>query len=480
MEHNRGAAIMMNARRHAPIIHVLLLGCLMALSACAAVPVQERRGLSERLPEQFIETGLAIEHTRVFWDRSFPSERLRADVLALPEGNFELEAARARIEQTAAAHGLTEAELLPSLNLGTDIERSRVKEVEEDAESTTLNLFTFNTALQWEADIWGRLRNREKAASLSYEEKQALADQTRLKLQALLVENWVIHHGARKLERILAEQRETNTQYLDLTELRLIQGQGNGLDVLQQRGRLAATGRALPPVISTKRQAANAYAVLTGRFPERGDLPEDDWPGLEPLPALPSPRELLIGRPDLRAAFLALRAADHHVAAAVAERLPRLSVGLSYGESVDLLATMGKGTALRLTSGLLAPVFDAGRLEAQKAQREAEARERLALLEQAMLEAVRQVEDALIRERTLFDEQNTLCAEISIAHDRVEKARLRYLNGQESYLAVLAALEGLQALQVKEITLRQDLLINRCRLLKALGANWSQDDEIYQ
>jgi outer membrane protein TolC len=190
------------------------------------------------------------------------------------------------------------------------------------------------------------------------------------------------------------------------------------------------------------------------------------------LQGLTSPRRLLNDRPDLRAAFLALQAADQAVAAAIADRLPRLSIGFSYLESGNSLANLGETTLLSATAGLLAPVFDAGRLKAKVTQREAEASESLAVLEQAMLEAVREVEDALLSERTLFEEQRLIKKELLIAQDTVRTTRMRYLKGQENFLAVLLALNRLQNLQVDDLGLQEALLINRCRLLRAIGAKW--------
>jgi NodT family efflux transporter outer membrane factor (OMF) lipoprotein len=393
------------------------------------------------------------------------------------EENFELEAARARVEQATAAYGIAGSDLMPSLNAKADFDHSRIKDDEENGETTNRNTIAFGAALHWELDIWDGLRARRKAAALSLEEKQALADQIRLDLQTLLVETWVTHHAARRLAQVLVKQRETNAQFLDLIELRLSQGQGNALDVLQQRGRLVSAGRTLPAATSRKRRAAHAYSVLIGRLPEGRNLPEDEWPTIGPLSALPFPHALLVDRPDLRAAFLALQAADHQVAAAVADRLPNLSIGLSFEESGNSLSNIGSGSLFRFASGLLAPVFDAGRLKAMAAQRKAEARESLAMLEQAVLEAILQVEDALSREQALFNEQKLLHREIAITRDTVVQAKLRYVNGQESYLAVLVALDALQTLQQKEITVQQDLLINRGRLLKALGAKWSHRHE---
>jgi outer membrane protein TolC len=319
------------------------------------------------------------------------------------------------------------------------------------------------------------LRARKTAAALSLQAEQASTDQIALDLQTLLVESWVIHHAAVLQEKILTQQRQTNIQFLALTELRLAQGQGNALDVLQQRGRLVTSQRSLPEVTSRKRRAANAYAVLLGQFPDNGVLAATQWPHLERLTVLSSPRQLLVDRPDLRAAFLALQAADQEVAAAIADRMPRLSIGLIYAESGRHLASMGNNTILRAAGGLLAPVFDAGRLKAAAAQRKAEANERLALVEQAMLTAVQEVQDALTRENALFDEQQLLDKETAIAQDTVDKAKLRYVNGEENFLAVLVALAKLQTLQLSKVSLQQELLINRGRLLKALGAKWQME-----
>jgi NodT family efflux transporter outer membrane factor (OMF) lipoprotein len=463
----------MNSHAHVSlIILVMFLECCLVFSSCTVAPVQNRKNIPDRLPEQYPSSGKKIPDHPLFWEQSFPSQSLRDDILTLLDENFELAAARARVKQAAAAYGMAGSALMPTLDGQGEFERSRVK---QDNATTTQNTIAFEAALHWEPDIWGRLRARRDAAALSFREQQAQEEQTALDLQTLLVESWVIHHGARRLEQVLVAQWATNKQLLNLTELRLALGQGNALDVLQQRGCLVATERALPAVASQKRRAANAYAVLLGHLPDGRDPADGPWPTLKQLTALTSPRQLLVDRPDLRAAFLALQVADHEVAAAIADRLPRLSIGWSYEASGGSLATIGDDTALRFTSGLLSPIFDAGRLRAKMVERKAEVRELLALLEHAMLVAVREVEDALSREQALFDEHRLLKNEMAIALDTVEKAKLRYVNGQETYLAVLVALANLQTLQQNEMTLQQELLINRGRLLKALGAKWSQE-----
>lgn len=433
--------------------------------------VENRENIFDRLPEQYPVSSTKISNQQLFWEHSFPCPYLRNDIRMLRDGNFELAAALARVEQAAAVYGMAESALMPTVEGMGEGGRSRVR---TDGDVTTRTSIDFKAVLNWEFDIWGRLSARRKAAALSLEEEQSREEQMALNLEALLVESWVVHHGARRLERILIEQRLTNKQFLNLTELRLALGQGNALAVLQQQGRQVSTERELPAVLSRKRRAANAYAVFLGHLPDGGNLLDVPWPVINPLGTLASPQQLLVNRPDLRTAFLALQAADYEVAAAIADRLPTLSIGLSCGVSGGRLDTIGKNTIVDFTSALLAPVFDAGYLKAKVSRRKAEVRELLALLKHAILVAVQEVEDILLCENALFDEQELLKNEIAIALDTVEKARLCYVNGQETYLAVLLALADLQTLQKKEITLQQTLLINRSRLLKALGAKWSE------
>jgi outer membrane protein TolC len=442
---------------------------ILWLASCTLIPVQQREDMGTQLPEAFFAAGQPSGDKGLLWQQSFTSPHLQRDGQLLLDTNFELTAARARVVQAAATYGVSRSARLPSIEVGLEGERAKTA---SRGNTTRTDSIDFEVALNWELDLWGGSKARQRSAALKLQEHEALVDQITLDLQLLLVENWIVHHAARRLGQLLAAQRTVNAQLLELTALRLAQGQGTALDLLQQQRRLTTSDRALPAVDARRRSATNAYAVLMGRLPDGSDLRPEALPRLKPLQGLTSPRRLLNDRPDLRAAFLALQAADQAVAAAIADRLPRLSIGFSYLESGNSLANLGETTLLGATAGLLAPVFDAGRLKAKVTQREAEASESLAVLEQAMLEAVREVEDALLSERTLFEEQRLIKKELLIAQDTVRTTRMRYLKGQENFLAVLLALNRLQNLQVDDLGLQEALLINRCRLLRAIGAKW--------
>lgn len=451
------------------MLYSALLACVLFCTSCSLGPAPDRAVFSHRFPERFSTRTHGGNPMPVTWCESFPDAALQKDVREMGLRNYEVAAARSRVAQAAAAYGVSKAALYPSGDATASGERSRIR---EDRDSRVETLISFGQALNWELDIWGRLRAKKKAAGLTLSEQSALAGQTLVDLQTLLVETWISHHTSQRLEALLGRQQETNTRFLALTELRFAQGQGSALDVLRQRGRLEAVKRELPRVVSRGRQAANAYAVLMGRMPGSTQLPASAWPCLSPLNRLPAPDALMMRRPDLRAAFFALRAADQEVAAAVADRMPRLSIGLGISVTGNAMSAIGDGGKAAFTTGLLAPVFDAGRRKMVVSEKKALVSESLADLEQAMRVAVREVEDGVVLESALFRERDLL--EVEIAHNRqiVAEARQHYINGWDSYLGVLDALETYQAILREKVILEQDIALNRARLLKALGASW--------
>ncbi|MEE4242572.1 MAG: TolC family protein, partial [Desulfopila sp.] len=320
-------------------------------------------------------------------------------------------------------------------------------------------------------------RARKKAAHLLYKEKETAVEEAALAAQSMLVQTWISYLTALEGEKILRVQLETGKRMLEIIELRLSQGTGSGLDLLQQKSRLAALERQLPGVNSEKLRAANSYSILMGQYPRGDILLQDKLPPLQPLNTLISPHTLLVQRPDLQSGYLALQAADYQVAAAIADRLPRLAFQIITSESGSSLSTIGNDSVFRFAANILAPVFDWGRLKLQAQRKQSEASELLAVLQHDMLEAVREVEDTLSREQGFFREKQLLEAELAIAEETVAKARLRYVNGKETFLPVLIALTELQTLQQENIYLRRNMLTNRAHLLRALGAKWSDHRE---
>jgi NodT family efflux transporter outer membrane factor (OMF) lipoprotein len=288
------------------------------------------------------------------------------------------------------------------------------------------------------------------------------------------VERWVEIIASRRQLQLLAEQLEINRTFLELVELRFEKGIVSALDVYQQRQVVASVEAEIPLVEATEQLRRHELALLLGK--PAGtiiEIRQSGLPPLSPLPALGLPAELLAARPDVRAAGLRLQAADWQVAEARANRLPalRLTAGASYGAAeLDLLF---ENWLLNLAANLTAPLFDGGRLAAAVDRQWALAAENLATYRETVLIAVKEVEDALVREAKQHQHLAALQRQIEVAGKALEQAVERYRKGLNDYLPVLTQLASTQRLARDQITQQTALIRYRIALHRALGGDWA-------
>lgn len=477
----------MSARQRARRILSRAAGGLVCGSVLLAVGCSPYRVSAPAQPE--LSPPAAYRHGQVgqrdigAWWREFGDERLNAAVEAAFTGNFELRQAWARLEQARARARIDGAELYPQLDLGTGA--GRLHTVDRDArnpsggrttQTANPDRYFVSTGLRYEIDVWQRIASRRRAAQLDHAASRQDVEATALLLSGSVVTTWFVAQEQRALLALLRRQTEVSRTLLDLTELRFGVGAGSALDVLQQRQQLAETEAQMPVVRARLDTARNLLAVLLGRAP--GALgamtPDGTLRALPPFPRLVSPADLLEARPDLRAARLRLHAADHRVAAAVADRLPRLALNLSYefsARSWDSLFRQEMGSVI---GDVVAPLIDGGRRRNEVRRRKAVVRELLDGFGRAYAAALREVEDALVRER----EQRALLANLerqrALAQSTLDVSRARYANGQLDYLNVLIAVQSLQALERRLIGEQRALLTIRADLYRALGGRWTE------
>ena len=196
-----------------------------------------------------------------------------------------------------------------------------------------------------------------------------------------------------------------------------------------------------------------------------------------PLAELPAglPSELLIRRPDIRAAEQQLIATNANIGAARAAFFPRISLTTSAGIASNELSGLFSGGqfAWSFLPQLLLPIFDSGRnkanLESARLGREAAT----AQYERAIQTAFREVADALAGQATLTEQLRAQTAQTSAEQTRFRLADLRYRNGVSSYLDILDAQRSLFAAQQALVQVQALRLQNRVNVYKALGGGWA-------
>jgi NodT family efflux transporter outer membrane factor (OMF) lipoprotein len=264
---------------------------------------------------------------------------------------------------------------------------------------------------------------------------------------------------------------------LDRVERRYRAGLVPALDVYQSRQNLAAA-RAQRSLFEARLLVTqNELSVLIGRFPEKepgGNLKRlHDTPPFET--GLPS--QLLTRRPDITAALLRLKASDASVAAAIADRFPSFNLIGAYGGTSDEIRNVLDSPNIfwNILLQIAQPVLDGGRRKAEVDRTEAVFSEHLAAYHKTVLNAFREVEDALVQIRTSEERIISLQESVNASESAHRLALDRYLQGLSDYLPVLTEQLRLFTAKSNLLTEKRTLISNRIQLVRSLGGEWADD-----
>ncbi|WP_051564265.1 efflux transporter outer membrane subunit [Desulfovermiculus halophilus] len=464
----------MYASSRSPFFSVyLLLGFLAALSACTVFAPPERSVQPVELPADFAwdTNGTApIDH----WWRKFDSRELNSLVHAALEDNFNIRSSWAKLRQAKAVAAKSRAGLFPALDTSLEGSRSRSYrdyEMLSDTKSASLDL-----AASYEVDLWGRIRAGYTADRLSARAAYEDLRTTAISLTGEVVKAWVELLAARRQIQVVQDQIDVNERLLRIQVSRFEKGMASALDLTQQKELVAGSRSALPPLRARQRAALNQLALLLGRA-DSGSLSirGQSLPPPIPQPEAGVPADLLMARPDVRAAFYRLRSADWAVSVARIDRLPVLSISARTALSSDSFSLAWGDWLTRLGSSLTAPVFDAGSRQAEVERSRAVSDERLAEYAGTVLEAVKEVQDALANIAGYKEQIARVEDELRAAEQAREQARIRYINGQNDYLNFVTQQRSVHELQRSLVSARADLLASQIALYRALGAGEGWD-----
>jgi outer membrane protein, multidrug efflux system len=408
------------------------------------------------------------------WWHDFDDPVLDSLVARALSNNFDLKAAWARYRQSIAIADQVGSARLPQVTASASTGRARSISPIGPPVAKTSDQFGMSLGAQYEVDVWGRLADLDRAATLESAAGREDAASLAMSLAAFTVETWRGLIAQTEQLRLLRSQASADSTYLSLVELRFASGLASAVDVFQQRRQALATQTEIPPTEASITVLRHQLAVLTGQQPT--SLNNLDVSGnlmLPPLPVTGLPIEMLDARPDVRAAWLRLRASDHRVAAAAKDRLPAVRLSGSLGLSATELSTLFDDWVYGISAGVVAPLFDGGRRRAAVRQQRAALDAALAMLGSTMLTALREVEDALVRENRQREYVVRLNEQVEVTERLLEEAVVRYREGLSDYLPVLNSVQALHRLQRAQIGARAQLSSYRVQLHRALGGTWT-------
>ena len=183
------------------------------------------------------------------------------------------------------------------------------------------------------------------------------------------------------------------------------------------------------------------------------------------------PSEILLHRPDVRAAEQRLIAANANVGAARAAFFPRIDLSFAYGTASSLLSGLfEKGTkAWSFSPQLTQPLFDAGNAAANTDLAQARKVIAVAEYERTIQQAFRDLADGLETRNLLFEQLKANIAAEKAQAERLKLVEARYKAGLSNYLELLDAQRSSFIAQQETLTMRNTVLTAMAQLYTALG-----------
>jgi outer membrane protein, multidrug efflux system len=331
----------------------------------------------------------------------------------------------------------------------------------------------------WELDLFGRVRRSVEQAQAQTEAQIASTNDALVSLEAEVAQTYAQLRGAQAETATLQDNLRTENDILGLTRNRRQNGLAPQLDVESAIAARASTQALLPQYERQAEQAMNALAVLIGEPP--GTL-RTELQASSPMPPTPPsvpiglPASLARRRPDIREAEAQLHAATAGIGVAVAQLFPDVSLTGEAGLRSDRLKYLARWSSLFYSYGpsVSIPIFEGGQLRAQVKIAKAQAAEAALAYRKAVLNALEEVENALVAYRTDEDQRVALANTVAANDRALSLSRNRYQNGVSSFIDVLNAehnwAQSRQQLIAATLSETTDLV----GLYKALGGGWQE------
>ncbi|MBL0423386.1 efflux transporter outer membrane subunit [Ramlibacter sp. AW1] len=453
-----------------------ILGAALALASLAGcgsmIPAYERPAppVPERFPYDGATTAAATAPADLEWETFFTEPQLRELITIALDHNRDLRAAALAIEQARAQFAIRDAERLPAVGAGANVNRGR------NGPGDPVTTYSAGLLVSaWEIDFFGRLASLSEAARAQVLATQEARRATQVALVGSVAAAWLNlaadEEGVELARQTLATREESQR----LVQLRFDNGASSELDLRQAQ---SLTESARVALAQAQRQQAldrNALNLLLGqaRPPQfRVAVPLSKVS----LPELPVglPSQVLVQRPDIRRAEMELLASNAQIGAARAAFFPRISLTAGVGSASTELTSLFKGGTWAFTAApqLLQPVFDAGRNQANLRASQVSREIAVAQYERAIQAGFREVADALAS-RALLAEQLRAQRQVAEAESvRLRLSRMRYDAGVSSNLELLDAQRSAFAAQQAEIQTRLQILLNQVALFRSLGGGW--------
>jgi len=422
------------------------------------------------------------------WWSIFADPALDSLIAQAYANNTDLASAGARVLEARARRGLARADLFPQDHSA----RGGLAFTDPSAQTATarasaaaggsgpsgaLREWSLGYDASWEIDLWGKYRRAIEAADAEMLASIATYDDVLVSLLGEVASEYVRYRTLQKRMAVARRNLDIQQQSFEIADVRFRGGAVTELDAAQAASLLENTRALLPNLEAQLRISEHALSVLLGVAPTA--LPELHE-GRAEIPVVPDvvrvgvPAELLRRRPDVRAAERRLAAQSARIGIAKTEYMPSLSLTGSIGVAAEDGVDLFKGSALEAFGGpqFRWRILDFGRIAHEVRIQDARFQSLLSDYEGQVLQAQREVENAIASYRGAREQAIALEHSIAAAQRAVDLALIQYREGAADYTRVLDTQQFLVEAHDRYVQIRGTEAASLVSLYRALGGGW--------
>lgn len=329
--------------------------------------------------------------------------------------------------------------------------------------------FGADVSVSWQADLWGKLADNERAADLDITEQTLLYQSARDTLAASVMQVWLTLIAQQRALDIEQQRQASLQQTEDFIVQRYRQGLGTLEDLDSARSAVATSSANTEALAENFRQQYIQLKTLIGQVNNPDFSLPTEYPEVV-IPAIDIPEQTLNRRPDLLAAYAAIQAADARTEVAYKDLLPSLSLQAvleDVGSSPR--ASLFTAPVWSLLGQLTAPLYQGGQLRAAAEISELDTAISYQQYRDTLLNAVTEVEQAISQEQALVKRQQHIETALASAENNLRQYQANYRSGLLNILDLLTVQQQTYDLQSQLDDLIYQRLLNRISLGLALG-----------
>jgi outer membrane protein, multidrug efflux system len=454
---------------------IVLAGFLL-LGACAGPKAESPQEAAVTAPTAWRGGEAGAGDVTADWWRSFNDPALSRIVETALAHNDDIAIAATRVAEARAQFRFARAQSFPNVGAGAELERSQsvnpgfgILETQTDGGG--------EVEISYDVDLFGRLADAREAARAALLASEAARDNVRLAIASAAAGGYIALCGLDARLLVLRDTLATRGEELHVAKRRADAGYGTQLDLAQAEAAYHATEQLIPATELAITRQEDGLSLLLGSSP--GDIERAGNLDTLAAPSVPVslPAALLRRRPDIAAAEQQLAAADHTLDAARAAFMPDMQLTADGGMVGSTLVPGSPLAVWALGGSVLAPLFSAGRLEAQQDAATARRDQAAFAYRKAALTAFKEVEDSLQGVRSDLQQEQALVAQRDALGRALTLATNRYREGYSPYLDQLDAQRGLLSARLALVQARADRFNALITLYQSLGGGWTAEQK---